>query len=256
MLLFKYKDKKVSVDELTSTLAHKAIIQRKGLLKKLYIDFYRELRFALPAGPDKKFIVELGSGGGFIKDMIPEAIASDVLDLPSLDIIFSVDRMPFAKNTVSAFVMINVLHHLSDARAFFREVDRCLKDRGRVVMMEPANTIWSRFINQNFHYERFNPSQGWGAGRGSPLFTANGAIPWIIFCRDRRKFEAEFPRLKVMVLKPHTPFLYLLSGGLSLPQLVPTFFYDAAKDFEKIFKPFDQLLGMFMTIIVEKRAKG
>lgn len=48
--------------------------------------------------------------------------------------------MPFQDKSVSAFMMIDVLHHIKDSRQFFKEMQRCLKPGGKIVMIEPANT--------------------------------------------------------------------------------------------------------------------
>lgn len=53
-------------------------------------------------------------------------------------------------------------------------------------------------------------------------------------------------------MRDHTPLLYLLSGGLTLRQLVPSFTYLTFKVIEYILSPLDNLLGMFQTIELEK----
>jgi hypothetical protein len=77
-------------------------------------------------------------------------------------------------------------------------------------------------------------------------------MPWIIFYRDRKIFEKDFPNLKIIKIRNHTPFSYLLSGGFTLRQLVPGFFYPAAQALEYLLSPANNLIGMFMTVILEK----
>jgi hypothetical protein len=120
-------------------------------------------------------------------------------------------------------------------------------------MIEPANTCWSRFIYKNFHHELFDPQANWElAGKQNPLSQGNGALPWIIFTRDRQIFEKEFPSLRIVSIRNHTPLRYLLSGGLTLRQLVPSFTYPAVKAIEYALSSMDNLLGMFQTIKLEK----
>lgn len=241
------------LDHPSTTMMHAGIIQKKPFLRKLYIEFYRYFLSSIPDHNKFKVLVELGSGGGFIKEVIPDIITSDVLCLDSMDKCFSALDMPFGNNTVDAFFMIDVLHHINDSRAFFRELNRCLRPGGKVVMIEPANTVFSRFIYKNFHHERFDTSGGWGFEETGPLSSANGAIPWIIFCRDRAQFEKEFPALKIRVLKPYTPFRYLISGGLSMRQLLPSFTYNMVKGIEFLLSPVNSYLGMFLKIELEKQ---
>ena len=59
--------------------------------------------------------MELGSGGGFLKDIEPSVICSDVLDLPTNDLTFSALDMPFADGELSALFMIDTFHHIPDA---------------------------------------------------------------------------------------------------------------------------------------------
>jgi SAM-dependent methyltransferase len=241
------------LDDPATTLLHAEIIQKKPLLRKLYIDFYRQLSKAVP-DIEKKVVVELGSGGGFAKEVIGNLITSDVLELPNVDKVFSAVSMPFEAGSVDAFLMFDVLHHIHDPRGFFRESLRCLKVQGKIVMIEPANTLWSRFIYRNFHHERFDPRAEWGLEEAGPVSEANGALPWIIFSRDRQKFEQEFPFLKVVRMRPHTPLRYLLSGGLTLRQLAPSFSYALVKTLEFILSWANNWLGMFQTIELEKTA--
>jgi SAM-dependent methyltransferase len=239
------------LDDRTVTLVHAQILQRKPFMKNLYADFYNQLKASVPE-PDKKTIVELGSGGGFIKEIIPNAITSDVLDLPNVDKAFSACQMPFENVSVDAIVMFDVLHHIPEPRAFFKEALRCLKVGGKIIMIEPANTLWSRFIYKNFHHEGFDTKAGWTLEKGSPLWCGNDAMPWIIFSRDRKIFEKEFPSLKIVRIRHHTPMRYLLSGGFTLRQLVPSFTYSFFKIFEITLWPLNGLLGMFQTIELEK----
>jgi len=241
------------LDDPAATLLHAKIVQKKPFLKKLYIDFYKQFRRAVPDF-EKKVLVELGSGGGFIKEVIGSVITSDILELPNVDKVFSAVSIPFEEASVDAFFMFDVLHHIADPKAFFKEALRCLKVSGKIVMIEPANTLWARFIYRNFHHERFDTQAKWGLEETGPLSQGNGAIPWIIFSRDRKIFENEFPSLRIVNMRNHTPLRYLLSGGLTLRQLVPSFTYPLIKAVEYGLSPINDWLGMFQTIELQRVA--
>ena len=212
---------------------------------------YRQFEKAMP-DTKNRVLVELGSGGGFIKEIIGNVITSDILELPNVDKLFSATEMPFEKASVDAFFMIDVLHHITDSRAFFREALRCLKASGKIVMIEPANTLWARFIYRNFHHELFDTQTKWELENIGPLSQGNGAIPWIIFSRDREIFESEFPSLGIVAMHNHTPLRYLVSGGFTLRQPVPSFAYPIVKAIEYALSPVNDWLGMFQTIELEK----
>jgi SAM-dependent methyltransferase len=243
------------LDDPATTLLHAEIVQKKKFLKKLYIDFYKEFVKAIPE-PEKKMLVELGSGGGFIKEVIGNVITSDILELPNVDKVFSALDMPFEDRSVDAFFMFDVLHHIAEPGGFFREAIRCLKPAGKIVMIEPANTLWARFIYKNFHHELFDPEAQWGLEESGPVSHGNGAMPWIIFTRDRGIFEKEFPQLRIVRMRNHTPLRYLLSGGLTLRQMVPSFTYPLIKGVEFLMSAINNLAGMFQTIELEKTGTG
>jgi SAM-dependent methyltransferase len=242
------------LDDIRTTILHGEILQNKGFLEKLYLDFYRILKNSINTDVKNRIkIIELGSGGGFIKNVIPGTITSDVLQIPSVDLVFSAEQMPFEDQSVDSFVMIDVLHHLCDVESFFREVVRCLKPGGVVSMIEPANTIWGRFIYQHFHPATFDPKAEWKFESKGPLSTANGALPWIVFHRDNNIFTKKFPELEIIKTRFHTPLRYLISGGFTLRQLAPTWSYTIVKWLEFLLWPFNRWIGPFETIIVEKR---
>ncbi len=244
-----------SLDDPSVTLLHSKILEKKKFLRRLYAEFYNDIAGRMPQG-GSRVIVELGSGGGFIKELIPDAITSDILKLPNVDKVFSACEMPFEEKSVDAIVMIDVLHHISEPGRFFDEAGRCLKDGGRIVMIEPANTAWSRFIYKRFHHELFDPQADWGHDQSGPLSGANGALPWIIFWRDRGRFDKEHPQLSVESTRLHTPFAYLLSGGFTLRQLVPSFCYPLVRGIEHILSPMNRWIGMFATIELVKRSSS
>lgn len=235
-----------------TTINHGKIIKQKFYLRNLYLEIYNQFKKSLKKAPKGK-IIELGSGGGFIKEIIPIAITSDIMKLPDCDMTFSASKMPFKHNSVSAFLMLNTLHHIKDPEKAFKEMERCLKPGGKIVMIEPYNSFWSRFIYQHFHHETFDPEMsGWKITESGPLSGANGALPWIIFERDLQIFNSKFPNLKVTTLKPHTPFRYLLSGGLSVFQLLPDFTYKPVTFLEKKLSGLNRKLGMFVTVELKK----
>ena len=79
------------LDDPNASLAHRDIILKKPFLKRLYNDWY--LIFIIKSKEIKngKYL-EIGSGGGFLKDVFPEVITSDILTLPNVDLIFSAEK--------------------------------------------------------------------------------------------------------------------------------------------------------------------
>jgi SAM-dependent methyltransferase len=238
----------VDLDDPKVTAARLEIIKGNGFLNRIYRDWYDRQRRALEgvAGP----VVELGSGAGFIKEVLPGVITSDIMPLDWVDRTFSAESMPFPDGGLGGIVMLNVLHHIPQVRRFLREAERTLAPGGRVVMIEPANTLFARLIYRNLHHEPFEPGSGWEFASSGPLSGANGALPWILFCRDRPQFEQEFPRLRLKCREPHTPLLYLVSGGVSRRSFLPVGTFGLVQALERWLPA--RHFGMFMTVVLEK----
>jgi SAM-dependent methyltransferase len=239
------------IDSPERTLYHKEILLKKKFMYRLYLEWYQFFKTIIDNLPSGKK-VEIGSGGGFLKDIIPEVITSDIIPLSTNDMTLSALDMPFPDGELSAIVMIDTFHHLPDCEKFLNEAERVLVSGGKILMVEPANSCWGRFIYQNFHHEPFNPNGDWTFPSSGPLSGANGALPWIIFKRDRELFENRFSNLKIIRMKNHTPLRYLISGGFTLKQLLPDFMYVPVKLFEKLLSPI-QAFSMFTTIVIEKK---
>lgn len=239
------------LDDPRRTLAHKQIILSKPFLKRLYVEWYTRIKEELPVNAQK--IVELGSGGGFMKDVIENVITSDVLELPDNDMMLNGLDMSFEDNSIDAFVMVDVFHHVPDSEKFLAEMYRTLKPGGRIIMSEPCNSIWGRFIYQNFHHETFNPKGGWTIPGSGPMSDANGALPYIVFERDQAIFKSKFPGFEILKNRKHTPLRYLLSGGVSMKQLVPNASFKIISGIENLLSPFRQWFSMFQLIVIEKK---
>jgi SAM-dependent methyltransferase len=247
------KDTELSdIDSPRTAALHASLIRSKPVLKKIYLEnycFFKEVVDDVPRGS----ILEVGSGGGFLKNVLPSVITSDVIKTSYVDICLSASKLPFYNNSLSGILMMDVFHHLQDIDKFLTGAQRCLMPGGKIAMIEPANTPWSRFIYKTFHHEPFDPNQeGWRLAPGGPMSQANGALPWIVLSRDRNLFEGKYPYLKIESMKFTCPFLYLISGGVSRRQFVPSFTYPFLKVYDYLLKPFYFLLGMFMMVVIAK----
>ena len=241
------------VDDPHTTALRREIIRSKPFLKRVYEDWYRAIEAALPSGGAP--ILELGAGAGFMREMVPRLIASDILHVPGIALVADATRLPLADGSLRAIVMTNVLHHLPDVRAFFAEAARCVRPGGAIVMVEPWVSPWSSFIYRRVHTEPFEPGAAeWALPNGGPLSAANGALPWILFERDRTRFERECSPWRVEQVAPHMPFRYLISGGVSLRALAPAFTYAWWRGFERLLTPLMPRLAMFATIVVTRTA--
>jgi SAM-dependent methyltransferase len=210
----------LDLDAVETTSRRHALIESKRFLRQVYDEWYAMIAAELTpiGGP----LLEIGSGGGFLATTIRGVITSDVLPLSGVDVVLDAAHLPFGNGSLRGVAMTNVLHHIPDVRLFLTEVMRCTKPGGVLVMIEPWVTPWSRWVYGSLHHEPFDPQAAtWSVAAGRPLSAANGALPWIVFERDRRQFEREFQALRVMSIRPIMPLRYLLSGGVSMRALTP-----------------------------------
>ena len=239
------------LDDPNASLAHRDIILKKPFLKRLYNDWY--LIFIIKSKEIKngKYL-EIGSGGGFLKDVFPEVITSDILILPNVDLIFTAEEIPFKENELASIVMLNVFHHIPKPHLFLKEAQRTLIKGGKIIMTEPANSSLARFIYKRFHHEPFDEKGQREIKAGNPLSNSNQALPYIYFERDLNLFKKDFPLLKINSINYHSPFSYIISGGVSRSAMLPFFMYIFVKGIEWLFSPFFKQIGLFCTIEIEK----
>lgn len=225
------------------------IIRGKPFLYRIYQEWYELLNRALPTNAFP--VLEIGSGGGFYRETQPRALTSEIFRIPGVDAVLNAQQLPFADGTLGAIVMVNVLHHLPDVRQFFLEASRCVAPGGVIAMVEPWFTGWSGWVYRNLHHEPFDPAApNWHFSSSGALSGANGALPWILFERDRKKFERAFPHWQITRVQPFMPLRYLLSGGVSMRALMPAFTYPLWRALETALTPAMPQIGMFAHIVL------
>ena len=107
------------------------------------------------------------------------------------------------------------------------------------------------------HHEPFEPNaKNWTIPSTGPLSGANGALPWIMFVRDRARFEREFPGWRIESIRPMMPFRYLASGGVSTRNLAPLWTYGLWRRLEDAAGPWMNSLAMFAQIVLERTDAG
>lgn len=242
----------LQLDDPATTDRRRRIISSKPFLRAIYDEWYGILASQLPPGGGA--VLELGSGAGYCERFIPGLITSEVFDCPTVQLLVDAQQIPFGDGSLRAIVFTDVMHHMNDVRRFFLEASRCLRKGGKILMIEPWVTAWSRFVYQRLHHEPFCPgAQDWSFDSTGSLSGANVAIPWIVFVRDRNKFESEFPELVIDTIRPFLPFRYLVSGGMSMRSLMPGFTHSAWARIEAILEPHMSSLAMFAFVSLCKR---
>jgi SAM-dependent methyltransferase len=242
----------IDLDDPLTTQLRRQIIQEKRALRQIYQEWYQSVTGSLPQGEEP--VLEVGSGGGFLQSYLPDLITSEIFQTEGVELVLDATRLPFGDGVLRAIVLIDVLHHIAQPRRFITQAARCVRSNGVLVMIEPWVSTWSKFIYGRFHHEPFRPeAEEWEFPSTGPLSSANGALPWIMFVRDRNRFEKEFPCWEIKSIRPILPFRYLASGGVSMRSLLPTAAFDFLRSLEHILQPWMNSWAMFAEIVLLRR---
>lgn len=241
----------LDVDHPHTTLARRDLLRSKPFLREVYRDWYGRILAALPSGDGR--VLELGSGGGFFRELLPSLLSSEIVAWQGVSLVADAHALAFPAASLRAIVMTNVFHHLSNARGFLREAGRAARGGGAIVMVEPWVTAWSRLVYRHLHEEPFEPEAAeWEFPSSGPVSGANNALPWMMFARDRARFEREFPEWAIERIEPFMPVSYLLSGGMSYPSLMPGFTFGLWRAAESAVSPLRNQLAMFALIVLRR----
>ena len=241
--------KGANLDDPKTTSLRLDIIRSKPFLMKIYEEWYNLIKDQY--NPDSE-VLEIGSGAGFMKDYILNLITSDLFSIPGVDMVIDAQGIDISDASLDGIAMTDVLHHIPDCNLFFSEASRVIRPGGKLVMIEPWNTTWSKWVYLHLHHEQFEPSaEDWIIESSGPLSGANGALPWIIFNRDRKIFTDKYPKLKILNIKPIMPISYLLSGGISMRSFLPGGVYKPVRYLEKRLK--ESSWAMFAVIALSRQ---
>ena len=231
----------------------KALILKRPLLKRNYDDWYRRLLEDARSAPARGELVELGSGGSYLKDLEPAIITSDVS--PEIaERVIDARSLPFPDQSIRALLLTHVLHHIPDVAAFFKEAERTLVLGGVISMIEVAHTPFARFFFKNFHHEPYEDARReWSFVQSDSMMDSNQALAWMVFVRDRAEFERRFPNLKIEKHELMPWFTYLLSGGVTMRDLIPSLLHSPLFLFERLLRPLTPLFSLHWHILVRKK---
>lgn len=235
---------------------HRETWQNKKILRDIYTEWYQKIISNLSNVPGKT--LELGSGSGNFKECKPDIITSDIDPQPWLDMSFDAHHMPFHNKKLANIVMIDVLHHLANPLLFFKEANRVLKNKGKIIMVEPYPSPFSIIVYKLFHPEPFifnidyfNQVKDF---KEKNPWESNQAIPFLLFFKHINKFNKIFSKnYKVISREKFSFILYPLSGGFENKQIIPNIFIPIAKISEKKFTPLKSLLAFRCLIVLEKK---
>jgi SAM-dependent methyltransferase len=234
---------------------NRGVWARKPLLKAIYSHYYELIRQNVTPVPGT--IVELGSGSGSIKELIPECITTDIFPNPWIDRRENAYALSFPDASVSNLILLDVFHHLQFPGTALSEFKRIMAPSGRVILLEPGLGLLGKFIYGLFHHEPLALREPitWFAPAG---FDPDGAAyhaaqgnAWRIFVRD--EFREKLGHWKIHSVQQLPEMAYVASGGFTKPQLYPDRMLSLIRRIEIVAARWPAIFTTRILVVLEKR---
>jgi len=227
----------------------------KPQLQENYRQFYR-LIAARTDGNLPGLVVELGSGMGNIKEVIPHCITTDLFPNPWLDRQENAYRLSFADDSVSNLILFDVWHHLRYPGTALREFHRVLAPGGRLILFEPAASWTGRLVYSLFHHEPVGLKEkiSWSAPPDfSPenvdYYAAQGSATRLFWWGEAR---SQLDGWHLREVAPLPCFAYFAAGGFSWPQLGGCFIQGLLHGFDRIAALCPRVFAGRLLVVLEK----
>lgn len=229
--------------------------EAKPVLREIYRDFHRLLARYLSNVPGET--VEIGSGIGNIKEVIPQCVRTDILSNPWNDRQENIYQLSMADCSAANLILFDVFHHLEYPLDALDDCRRVLNTGGRLLVFDHAMSAAGLLFSKFAHHEREGFAKGYKlramnpAQLQAPRYYADHANAWRIFERGFGKL-LEPAWTKVAVLK--LPAVkWLLSGGYRGPCFVSSGNERLVARLEKIASFAASLCALRVLVVLEKR---
>jgi len=227
--------------------------QKKKILQKVYADFYQKILGEVNQKLPGK-IVEIGSGIGNLKMVLPECICTDVFENPWIDQVENAYQLSFEAQTVSHLILFDVWHHLEYPVQVLQEFRRVLIPGGRVIIFEPCISLLGGMVYGWFHQEPVAWYVPIEKGKASDIhalgyYAAQGNATRIFY---KSKYKDIYSGFSIRTRRRWSALTYVLSGGYSGRQLYPGTIYPLLKKAESAFDKLPLLFATRLLVVLEK----
>jgi SAM-dependent methyltransferase len=232
-----------------------AFWEQKPILQKIYRQMHREIAVELNSDIDGK-IVELGSGIGNIKDVVPSCLRTDLFPNPWLDQSENAYALSFENETIANLILFDVFHHLRYPGTALREFHRALRPGGRVLIYEPYISQLGKLVYGPLHHEpiAWNEKIEWLAPAGwdaesIDYYAAQGNATRIFADRNKTFASDDWRMIKCT---RYTQISYAASGGYSKPQLYPDSAYQLMRMIDNALNVLPSIFATRILVVLEK----
>ncbi len=229
-------------------------------LRCIYQDLYFAIRSECLQYADG-LNLEIGSGIGVSREFISNVVTSDIVKTPYVDCAMSAYEITPCDGQLWVNVFaVDVLHHLMTPLKFLQSASEALQPEGRLVLMEPAATLFGRVFYKLFHHEPIAPQQLLvedfvyeSNGPDGEFANMGMGVALFRLSVDELKERLEQFGLRLVKIQYRDLFAYPLTGGYSKPQLLPTWALKVLLSFERCLPQWlMKYLGLRMMIVLER----
>jgi SAM-dependent methyltransferase len=228
--------------------------EAKPVLREIYRDFHRLVARYLSDVPGET--VEIGSGIGNIKEVIPHCVRTDIFPNPWNDRQENIYRLSMVDCSVANLILFDVFHHLEYPLDALDECRRVLHAGGRLLVfdhaMSAAGLLFSKFV----HHERAGFLKNYNLRAENPArlmassYYADHANAFRVF--ERRFGELLQPAWRRIAVVKLPAVKWLLSGGYRGPSLVRSSMSGAIKIAEQACSLAPSLFALRLLVVLQK----
>ncbi len=231
--------------------------ESKPMLWSVYSQFYHRINSRINRSISGE-ILEIGSGMGNIKTVIPDCRLSDIFHHPWVDRVENAYHLSCSNESVSHLIMMDVWHHLEFPGAALREFRRVLAPEGRVILLEPAMGCLGRLVYGLFHHEplglsvpvRWEPPEKMDLEK-APYFASQARASQIFGKSMAWQTLLEF--WNIVEVAYWSDLSYLFSGGFREPQLCPEKVLPVVEALDGWLSRIPSLFASRMLVVLEKK---
>jgi SAM-dependent methyltransferase len=230
--------------------------QRKPVLRRAYRDFHRRIAAHLDPALTGT-VVELGSGIGNIRDVIPGCLRTDLFPNPWIDRVENAYALSFADGELSHLILFDVFHHLRHPRTALQECRRVLAPGGRAILFEPYVSLAGRLVYGPLHHEPIgfdrpiapDAPAGFDPDRDG-YYAAQGNATRVFWRGEHRGILDGWD---VIARERIGAWPYALTGGYSKPQVYPAALYGVMSRLDRLAGLVPSLSALRGLVVLRRR---